>query len=169
MGTSWGKVSGWRGRRRGHPSVAGAGAAGRGGLAAGSSPAARAFPPNAFTSGASARHPPISQRRGNARCPKRRAAPPAEVTANGERGLSASAGEPRSAAHRPLRSGSRSRSPRAVPCAHGPRPIPGPQRRSAKVGLRFCRWEVGNKTPGRSGQRLAGGGEGEGWSGKRRV
>ena len=89
MGTSWGKVSGWRGRRRGHPSVPGSGAAGRGGLAAGSAPAARAFPPNAFTSGASARHPPISQRRGNARCPKRPAAPPAEVAANRERGPSA--------------------------------------------------------------------------------
>lgn len=44
MGTSRGKVSGCRGRSRGHPSVAGAGAAGRAGLAAGSSAAVRGLP-----------------------------------------------------------------------------------------------------------------------------
>lgn len=43
-------------------------------------------------------------------------------------------------------------SPSAIPGPGGPSLIPGPAaRESAKVGLQFYRWEVGDKTPGQSG------------------
>lgn len=77
----------WRGQRRGHPSVAGAGAKRRAGLAAGSSAAApgltsRWLYPQAPAPGI--RRFPCGG--ATARCPKPGAAPPAEVAANGEQG-----------------------------------------------------------------------------------
>ncbi|KAF6302966.1 hypothetical protein mRhiFer1_008703 [Rhinolophus ferrumequinum] len=97
----------------------------------------------------SARHPPISLRRGDAKCPKPRAAPPAEVAANRERGP----GAVRPRAPRTAPSGrARVRGcPARCPAPAGHVRSPRLQRRSAKVGLQFCRWEVGDKIPGQSG------------------
>lgn len=110
--------------------MAGAGAAGKAELVAGSSAAARGLPSGRLYLWA--RVP------GNRRFPCGEATPgapgsgrplPAEVRTNGSGARMPSAGAPESAAHRPLRSGSGSRSPRAVPCPGRPRPIPGPAAR----------------------------------------
>lgn len=87
MGTSRGKVSDGAASAGGHPSVAGAGAKRRTGLAAGSSAAAAGLTsrwryPQAPAPGT--RRFPCGG--ATARCPKPRAAAPAEVAANGEQG-----------------------------------------------------------------------------------
>lgn len=155
QGTRPGKVSAWRGGHRGHRSAAGAGAAGqdragRGELGRSPGPSLRTPLPL----GARARQPPISRRRGDSRCPGPGAAPPSAVTTNGERVPDAvpPARAPESAARRPLRPGSASGRPGAAPRRGRPRLTPGPQGGSAQVGLRFCRWEVGGKTPEQSGE-----------------
>lgn len=67
-----------------------------------------------------------------------------------------SACAPESAAHRPLRSGSGSRSPRAVPCPGGLRPIPGPGARQ-REGWPSVLWMGGGGPNTRTGWRMTGG------------
>lgn len=152
MGTSRGKVSDGAASAEGiRASPAPGRSAGQGWrqeLGGGS----RSYLPMALPPGASARHPPISLRRGNGQVPQTRGSP--SRRGGGQWGAGPgppSASAPKSVAHRPLRWHSGSWLPSAVPCPRGPSDPPGPQRGSAKVGLQFCIWEVGDKTPGQSG------------------
>lgn len=63
-------------------------------------------------------------------------------------GARPSARAPRSAAHRPLWSG---RIPVTLRGSGSGGSGPTPQRGSAKVGLRSCGWEVGDRSSGQSG------------------
>lgn len=101
--------------------------------------------------GAHARQPLISLRRGDARCPEPgRPLPPRWWPM----GSGARLGPPvRRRAPRTAPSGrAPDLSPSAVSGSGGPSLIPGPAaRESAKVGLQFYRWEVGDETPRQSG------------------
>lgn len=89
-----------------NPRAARAGAAGRTGLASPSSTDTPGLPPDAFTSRRPCPAASDFPAEGRRQVPRARAAPPAEVVANGERGSARSACAPESAAHRPLRPGS---------------------------------------------------------------
>lgn len=163
---TWGKVSGRCSQRSRHPSIVRSGVTGRAGLAAGSSAAAPGLPSYAFTSKRQCRASADFPARGNARCPKRPTAPPGEVAANEERGRAPSASAPRSSARRPLWSGPGSRAPGAVPAPAGHPRSPRHRERARRLAFSSAaeRWGQGTRTVW-----LAGGGEGEGRDGKRRV